>query len=679
LPEGEGESCAHLIVTVKDPASVVDNSCKPMIATPAQPNDGDYRPAESESSSEPEVGQEGRVPGGASRWRPGVRLTLTLVVLLPMLSAGILILASAKSAWGYRQAARAVATDAAKLEVVASARAHMNRLEVPLTAVAYAHQVGISEPELDTLLHPTVPFRDQISQQVAAINRYPTFSSTSVLQADVAALPAVILGMAQGSVAYGDVRNFLSGMASEIDRVWSRDYQHLQADIAVWQPPGSFEVHTSALRQTYQAFQAGGHEIEGAIYVLEGTGPSDAKQELIQASGVFDTATAEFAGQLSPMAHQAWHRLQTNSVDRHFAATVQQALTVVLKNLPPPFVGNVAFAGASMAPGLHYLADLDALVTAASQDLHNTAMAQSSAATQRLTGETIFLGLLALVCLGGVLIAGRTLTRPLKRLAAEALQVHRGEFDLDRLSGTGPREIVTTTAAFNDMAATLRAVEAKAVALAAEDLSDPELQVPLPGRTGQALQASVDRLATRIRERELQRQLLHEAATHDGLTGLLNRAAVLDYLTHDVGRRRESGETVAVLFIDLDGLKPLNDAYGHEAGDAAIFATAVALMQATDTCDVVGRLGGDEFLVVLCHEHSCDGDAVVARIHESVSNCRVPVGESMVPLQASLGVALAHCDPDTDPMLLVRQADEAMYEAKRVARAHRDRNTSTGG
>ncbi len=267
------------------------------------------------------------------------------------------------SAWGYRQHAGAVATDAAKLEVVASARAHMNRLELPLTAVAYARQVGISEPELDTLLHPTVPFRDQITQQLAAINRYPTFSSTSVLQADVAALPGVILSMAEGSVAYGDVRNFLNGMAAEIDRVWSRDYQRLQADIAAWQPPGSFEVHTSALRQTYQAFQAGGHEIEGTIYVLEGTGPSDAKQELIQASGVFDTATAEFAGQLSPKAHQAWHRLQTNSVDRHFAATVQQALTVVLKNLPPPFVGNVAFAGASFAPGLHYLADLNALVT----------------------------------------------------------------------------------------------------------------------------------------------------------------------------------------------------------------------------------------------------------------------------------------------------------------------------
>ena len=215
-------------------------------------------------------------------------------------------------------------------------------------------------------------------------------------------------------------------------------------------------------------------------------------------------------------------------------------------------------------------------------------------------------------------MAGRVLTRPLKRLATTALQVHSGDFEVASLPETGPKEVVTTTAAFNDMASTLKAVEAKAVALAAEDLSNLELLTPLPGRTGRALQASVDTLAARIRERELQRYLLHEAATHDPLTGLLNRAAVLEHLTNDVSRRRQAGETVAVIFIDLDRLKPLNDTYGHEAGDAAILGTGIALLEATGSCDVVGRLGGDEFLLVLCHEHSCEGDAVAERIRQSV-------------------------------------------------------------
>ena len=632
--------------------------------------------AEYDPRSGTELDGEERVARTKTRRHPGVRLVLTLVVLLPMLATGILILSSANSAWTFRQSAQVVAKDATALQVIANARAQMNSLEVPLSAVSYAAQIGISEPVLDTLLHPAVPFSKQLAQGTATIADFSTFSSTPILRADVAELQAMIPKVAAKTVTFNDVHVFLTKMASDIDNVWYTAYNRLQADVASWQPPGTFEVHVSALRQTYQAFLAGGHEIEGAIFVLEGTGPADSKQELIQAAGEYQTATGEFTGQLSPKAEQAWRYLQANPSDQRFAATIQQGLGVALTGSQPPFSGNATFAGASMAPGVHYLGDLNKLVTSASQDLHDTALIQASAASNRLAGEIVFLALLALVGFGGVIVGGRVLTRPLKKLAAAALQVHSGDFDLERLPDSGPREVVTTTEAFNDMASTLKAVEAKAVALAAEDLSDPELLTPLPGRTGHALQASVDTLAVRIRERELQRQLLHEAATHDSLTGLKNRAAVFEYLTHDVSRRREAGETVAVLFIDLDGLKPLNDTYGHEVGDTAILATGMALMQATDECDVVGRLGGDEFLVVLCHAHSCAGDSVVERIRDAVAQCRIPVQDVLVPLEASVGVALTQCDADTDPMLLVRQADEAMYEAKKTARAIRDRFTS---
>ncbi len=482
-----------------------------------------------------------------SRRHPGVRLLLTLVVLLPMLATGILILSSANSAWTFRQNAEIVAKDATALQVVASARAQMNSLEVPLSAVSYAAQLGISEPVLDTLLHPAVPFSTQLAQGTATIAGFPTYTSTPTLRADVSQLQAMIPKVASQSISFNDVHAFLTKMATDIDNIWYKDYNRLQSDVASWQPPGSFEVHASALRQTYQAFLAGGQEIEGAIFVLEGIGPADSKQVLIQAAGDYQTATSEFAGELSPKAEQAWRHLQTDPSDQHFSATIQQGLTVALTGAKPPFVDNTTFAGASMTPGIHYLSDVNRLVTAASQDLHDTALAQASAASGRLVGELLFLALLALVGFGGVVVGGRVLIRPLKRLAAAALQAHSGDFDLERLPDSGPREVVTTTEAFNDMASTLKAVEAKAVALAAEDLSDPELLIPLPGRTGHALQASVDTLAVRIREREVQRQLLHEAATHDSLTGLLNRAAVFEFLTHDVSRRREAGETVAVL------------------------------------------------------------------------------------------------------------------------------------
>jgi diguanylate cyclase (GGDEF)-like protein len=604
--------------------------------------------------------------------RPGVRVVLTLIVLIPLFATGIVLAASANSAWAARNHALLLAGDARRLQVVAAARAEMNRLQLPLSAVSYAREIGVSEPELDTLLRPAVPFREQVAEQTADINRYPTFSASPTLRADVAALPAVILGMAEGYVTYGEVHDFLAGMASGIDNVWYGDYNRLQSDVAASQPPGAFDVHTAALRQTYQAFLSGGQEIESAVFVLEGIGPTDAKQEVIQAAGEFKTATSEFAGHLSANAQAAWNHILTDSSDQRFSRTIQQGLDVALNATPPPFAGNLAFAGASAAPSLQYLADLDTLVTSASHDLQTAALRQASNATSQLIGELIFLTIVATACVGGVVVAGRFLTRPVKRLAVAATKIERGQFDIDLLPEDGPREVAATTAAFNEMASTLTAIEAKTVALAAEDLSHPELYRPLPGRTGQALQASVDLLATRIRERELQRQLLQEAATHDPLTGLLNRAAVLDYLMHDVARRREAGETVAVLFIDLDGLKPLNDTYGHEVGDTAILRTAMALMVATQPCDVVGRLGGDEFLVVLCHDHSFEGDEVVERIQSKVGECRIPVGQQDVVFQASLGVALTRCDAETDPMVLVRQADEAMYEAKKAARAARE-------
>ena len=124
--------------------------------------------------------------------------------------------------------------------------------------------------------------------------------------------------------------------------------------------------------------------------------------------------------------------------------------------------------------------------------------------------------------------------------------------------------------------------------------------------------------------------------------------------------------------MDLDGLKQLNDTYGHELGDAAVVETAKAILDSTDICDVVGRLGGDEFLVVLCDTHSADGDAVAERVNESLARHSLSANDLVVPLRASVGVALAHCDADTDPMTLVREADAAMYRAKRTARIARD-------
>jgi diguanylate cyclase (GGDEF)-like protein len=604
----------------------------------------------------------------SGRWHPGIRLVLFLLVLIPSIAVVVLAGSEAISAWHSRENAQTASSSATMLSKVAAARAQFNSLEVPMTAVSYAAQLGVNESALDTLLKPSVPFDVQLADESENLEESPVFASTPTLRKDLAAAVALIPEIQSRSATFTQVHTSLTKMADDIDALWYRDFNRLQGDIATWGPPGVFEVHAAALYQTYQAFLAGGHEIEGGIYVLEGLGPADSKQELIQAAGEFHSATSEFAGHLTPSAQRVWDGIQTNPGDKEFAATIARGLNVSLHDLPPPFAGNMTFAGSSMRPGLTYLGDLDHLVTAASQDLSHGAALQAQQAQNAFVDRLVFLALLLIGCIVVVIVTARFLTKPLTILSRNALQVHAGNFDVLPIAETGPSEVVATTSAFNDMTGTLQAVEAKAVALADEDLASPQLMTPLPGKTGLALQASIDALSDRIREQEIHRRQLHEAATHDWLTGLYNRAAIFDYLTTDVSRRRYEGETVAVLFVDLDGLKPLNDNFGHEVGDTAILATGEVLSQTVGDCDIVGRLGGDEFLIVLCHAHSVEGNEVIQRIHDNLAARTITVDDFEIPLTASVGVALTRCGPETDPMELVREADHAMYQAKKAAR-----------
>ena len=627
-----------------------------------------FQPATSVAPTKTDATHNDSVP--RSRWHPRVRLILVLVVLLPTVATAILTATAASSQWSSRQNAQVVASDATELQVVAQARAQLSNTVAPLMAVSYAQHVGLDITTLSEILN--IDFSSVIRQGTATIVANSTFHSTPTLRVDTNGLLAMIPKIQSDSISFTQVRDLTDKFLADLVNLWVTDFNQLQTAVGKWQPPGSFEVHVAALRQTYEAFMEGGFAIEGGIYVMTAEGGTAAKQELIDGLSAYQIATQQFAGHLGPKGQAAWTSLINNKSDNNFQNTLQEALDVALNDKPAPWTSNPALAGPAMTNGLNFLSDINYLVRAASADLHDSATVQASTATKDLIQEVLFLLLLTAVSIGGVLMAGRSLSAPLQRLATAARKVSSGEFDLETLPDQGPLEVVATNAAFNEMASTLKAVEAKTVALAAEDLSHPELQVPLPGRTGQALQATVDALATRIRERELQRLELQEAATHDRLTGLLNRAAIFDYLTHDVARRRQAGETVAVLFIDLDGLKPLNDFYGHDAGDRAIVATAEALRDTIGDHGVVGRLGGDEFLAVLAGDERRTGSSIVERVRQAVSERSVSADGIIIPLQCSIGVALAECGSDTDPMELVRQADEAMYEAKRIAHANRD-------
>lgn len=156
-------------------------------------------------------------------------------------------------------------------------------------------------------------------------------------------------------------------------------------------------------------------------------------------------------------------------------------------------------------------------------------------------------------------------------------------------------------------------------------------------------------------------------ATHDALTGLPNRRRLNDVLHEAFGRARKARQNLALLFIDLDGFKPINDRYGHAAGDVVLTVTAGRLVSAVRRSDTVGRLGGDEFLVILENVGTDQDIAMVADRIVAMVREPIPVDGDDLTVHPSIGIAAAR-HPDLDrhtPDRLLAAADHAMYGAKK--------------
>lgn len=164
----------------------------------------------------------------------------------------------------------------------------------------------------------------------------------------------------------------------------------------------------------------------------------------------------------------------------------------------------------------------------------------------------------------------------------------------------------------------------------------------------------------------LQEQLA-KMAMHDQLTGLANRALLDERVAHSMAASDRSGESMAILFVDLDGFKAINDELGHRAGDLVLKEVARRMNDVVREVDIVGRFGGDEFLVV-CETADRDGAAHVAERLRRVISEPIPGLPEGLGVSASIGIAVHAPDAavsiSADSLVLV--ADTAMYESKRA-------------
>jgi diguanylate cyclase (GGDEF)-like protein len=193
------------------------------------------------------------------------------------------------------------------------------------------------------------------------------------------------------------------------------------------------------------------------------------------------------------------------------------------------------------------------------------------------------------------------------------------------------------------------------------------------------------RLRTGRRILELQEQLLaaHEVlrhqATHDPLTGLWNRAVILDLLDRELARCRRDGKAAGVLMIDVDHFKQLNDTHGHLAGDAALREISRRLVTGIRPYDMVGRYGGEEFLMLL---PECDTEVVshlAERLRQVIAGTPLDLPEGPVRATISVGGAAADLPDRVDSTSLVRAADAALYRAKRNGRNRVEMAPSAAG
>ncbi len=262
-----------------------------------------------------------------------------------------------------------------------------------------------------------------------------------------------------------------------------------------------------------------------------------------------------------------------------------------------------------------------------------------------LTITLIIAGITILLVLIIILVTSRKISQPLQALTRTAVEIST-TLDLSkRVPLAGNNEIFQLGTAFNEMCLKL------------------EKSWAAKNRITRELHAINQSLEQKVAERT---EHLAWQATHDPLTKLPNRALLSERLEQAILRAQRNREMLAVIFIDLDGFKAINDNFGHQTGDFLLIEIARRFVSIIREPDTIARLGGDEFVILMHIEKPDNLTAPLERITQLI-NQPIITESAQLKVSPSIGVTIFPDDP-SDSEALIRHADQAMYEAKQKGR-----------
>lgn len=302
-----------------------------------------------------------------------------------------------------------------------------------------------------------------------------------------------------------------------------------------------------------------------------------------------------------------------------FSGSQNQVLTEVSDGRYAQAPVVAAFVGR----GVKALGDEDRLVLGLAVPLANVLQQANSLGW-------VVLQLVAGLCLACILLAivvARAVTRPVNMVSAAVQRFANGE-PVDKLLVNRKDELGVLALSFNHMQ---------------------------------------DKLNQQMTALEQSRQEMDELARHDALTGLPNRRLFQERLDNALARSQRSGKRFALLFIDVDKFKSINDRWGHDAGDEVLKVIAKRLVSNTRKADAVARIGGDEFVVLL--DSPANQEDIVAIAEKLLESVRCPIQHNGTELQVGFSIGISQFpDNGTTATELMTSADHAMYEAKSAGR-----------